>query len=52
MIFLQLISLSVLVITIVFFYYSIRKMIEDRHQLYNLKENETDQDNLDLTNKQ
>lgn len=52
MIFLQTISLLVLVITIVLFYYAIRKMMEDKHQLYSLKEDETDQDNLDLTNKQ
>lgn len=52
MIFLQTISLLVLVITIVLIYYAIRKMIEEQYQRYSLKEDEPDQDNLDLTNKQ
>lgn len=52
MIFLQLISLLVLVFVVVLVYYSIHKMIQDKHQLYSLKEDETDQDNLDLTDKQ
>ena len=52
MIFLQIISLLVLLIIIVLLYYSVHKMIQDKKELYSIKEDIHDQDNLDLTNKQ
>jgi uncharacterized membrane protein len=52
MIFLQIISLLVLLIIIVLLYYSVHKMMQDKQELYSIKEDTYNQDNLDLTNKQ
>jgi len=49
MIILQLMSVLILVLIIVLAYYSILKMLKEHEEIGN--EN-TDQDNLDLTNKQ
>ena len=52
MIFLQIISALVLVSIIVVMYAVAIKLINEHRKLHNTKEDDSDQDNLDLTNKQ
>lgn len=52
MIIFQVISILVLVFIIALIYYSVYNMILDHRELHSKKENDDDQDNLDLTDKQ
>jgi hypothetical protein len=52
MIFLQVVSLLVLVFVIVTMYISTIKLVNEHRELQNIKDEPEDQDDLDLTNKQ
>lgn len=45
-------SVAILIVIILFMYYSFAKMVLDKKELHSVKEDCNDQDNLDLTNKQ
>ena len=52
MIFLQVISMLVLVFVIVMMYIVALKLVNDHRELHSIKDEPKDQDNLDLTDKQ
>ncbi len=52
MIFLQVISMLVLIFVVVLMYVVALKLVNDHRELHSIKDNPKDQDNLDLTDKQ